>query len=114
MLVVPFHGGQAEFGAHQEFLAAAELFDLPYDGALFRRVVDAAYCGAESWRVGVFGHGYEDLDVVGCGSTLELRSCLLWKFRCQYMMAVVERIPRGFIRRKHKLTFSVNSIREPE
>ena len=72
MLVVAFHRRETQLRAHEELLAAAELFDLPDDGAFLGRVVHAADVGAEARRVGVFGHGHEDLDVVGCGAAFEL------------------------------------------
>ena len=72
MLVVAFDRGEAQLGAHEELLAAAELLDLPDDGAFLGRVVHAADVGAEARRVGVFGDGDEDLDVVGRGAAFEL------------------------------------------
>jgi c-di-AMP phosphodiesterase-like protein len=38
--------------------------------------VDGSDAGSETRRVRVFGHRNEDLDVVGCRPSLELRSCL--------------------------------------
>ena len=72
VLVVAFDRGEAQLGAHEELLAAAELLDLPDDGAFLWRVVHAADVGAEARRVGVFGDGDEDLDVVGRGAAFEL------------------------------------------
>ena len=66
LLVVASHAGQTELGAHEELFAATELLDLPHDGACFGCVVHRADVGAEFGRVGVFGDGDGDLDVVGC------------------------------------------------
>lgn len=78
MLVVALDGRQAELGAHEELLAAAELLDLPDDGALLGRIVHRADVGAEAGGVGVLGDGHEDLDVVGCGAAFELRAGLVF------------------------------------
>ncbi len=72
VLVIALHGGQAQLGAHEEFLAPAELLDLPDYGGLLGGVVHGADVGAEARGVGVFGDGDEDLDVVGCGAAFEL------------------------------------------
>lgn len=76
VLVIAFDRGQAEFGAHEEFLPAAKLLDLPHNGRLLGRIVHGPDVCPEAWRIGVFGDGDEDLDVVGRGAALELRSCL--------------------------------------
>lgn len=80
VFVVPFDGWQAELGPHQELLAPPKLLDLPDDGRLFGRVVDGADVGAEARRIGVFGDGHEDLDVIRGGAAFELGSCLLGVF----------------------------------
>lgn len=72
VFVVALNGGQAELGAHEELLAAAELLDLPDDGGLFGGVVDGSDVGSETGRVGVFRHGDDDFDVVGRAATFEL------------------------------------------
>jgi len=77
VLIVTFYRGETQLGAHQELLGAAELLDLPDDGGLFGRVVHGADICAEPWRVGVFGNGDQDLDVVGCAAALELCFCLV-------------------------------------
>lgn len=76
MLVIAFDRGQAQFGAHEEFLAAAKLLDLPHNGRLLGRIVHGPDVRPEAWGIGVFGNGDQDLDVVGRGAALELRSCL--------------------------------------
>lgn len=78
VLVIALDRGQAQLGAHEELLPAAELLDLPDDGALLGRVVHAADVGAEARGVGVFGYGDEDLDVVGRGAAFELCTGLFW------------------------------------
>ncbi len=72
MLVIAPDAGQTQLGAHEELLAAAELLDLPDDGALLGRVVNRADVGAEARRVGVVGDGNDNLDVVGGATALEL------------------------------------------
>ena len=57
LLIVAANTGKTELCAHEEFLATAELLDLPYDGACFGSVVHRADVGAEFGRVGVFGDG---------------------------------------------------------
>ena len=76
MLVVSFHRRETQLGAHEELLAATELFDLPYYGRFFGRVVYAANIGAKAWGVCIFGYRDQDLDVVGRRATFELRSSL--------------------------------------
>lgn len=73
VLVVAPHAREAQLGAHKELLVAAELLDLPDDGALLGGVVDGADVGAEAGRVGVVRHGDDDLDVVSGTAALELR-----------------------------------------
>lgn len=75
-LVVALDGGETQLRAHQELLAAAELLDLPDDGGLLGGVVHCSDVGAEAGRVGVFGDGDEDLDVVGGAAAFELCFCL--------------------------------------
>jgi hypothetical protein len=76
LFVVAADAGEAEFGAHEKFFAAAKLLDFPDYGGGFGRVVYGADVCAETGGVGVFGDGDGDLDVVGCGAAFELRSCL--------------------------------------
>lgn len=72
VLVITLDAGQAKFRAHQELFGAAELLDLPDDGGLLRRIVHRANVGAEPRRVGVFGDGDKDLDVVRGAPAFEL------------------------------------------
>lgn len=76
MLVIALDRRQIQFGPHEELLAAAELLDLPHNGGFLRRVVHGSDVGAEAGRVGVFGDGDEDFDVVSRGAAFELGSCL--------------------------------------
>jgi hypothetical protein len=80
LVVVAPDGRQAELGAHEELLGAAELLDLPDDGRRLRRVVHGADVGPEAGRVGVVRDGDDDGDVVGRRPALELRS-RLWRGR---------------------------------
>src|SRR3569833_126005 len=72
VLVVAPDAREAQLGAHEELLEAAELLDLPDDGALLGSIVHAAYVGPEARRVGVVRHGHDDFDVVGGAAALEL------------------------------------------
>jgi hypothetical protein len=75
-VVVAAHRRQIQLGAHQEFLAAAELLDFPHYGRRFGCVVHGADVCAEARRVGVVGYGDDDADVVGGAAALELGFCL--------------------------------------
>ena len=103
MLIVALDGGEAELGAHEEFLAAAELLDFPDDGGLFGGVVHGSDVCAETGGVCVFGDGDDDFDVVGCAAAFELGFGLENNVSCYFCSILVK---------VH--TFSIYSIREPE
>lgn len=70
--VIALDGGEAELGAHEELLAAAELLDLPDDGRLLGSVVDCADVCTEAGRICVVRDGDDDFNVVGGAAALEL------------------------------------------
>ena len=72
MLVVTLDGWKTQFSAHEEFLPAAKLLDLPDDSGLLGSVVYGSDVGSESWRVRVFRYGNDDLNVVSRAAAFEL------------------------------------------
>ena len=71
-LIIPFDRGKIELCAHEEFFAASELLDLPYDSTFLRSIMYSANVCSKSWGVGVVGDRDQDLDIVGCAPALEL------------------------------------------
>lgn len=67
------HTRQAKVSSHHQVLATGQLLDPPHERRLFRNIVHGPDCGAELGRVGVFGDGDVDLDVVSGRPALELR-----------------------------------------
>lgn len=71
-LFVALDRRKTEFGAHEEFFAAAELFDLPHNGRGFGGVVDGSDVCAKAGSVRVVGDGDGDFHVVCGGASFEL------------------------------------------
>eukprot|EP00053_Salpingoeca_punica_P017751 m.171606 g.171606 ORF g.171606 m.171606 type:complete len:404 (-) comp17279_c0_seq1:208-1419(-) len=66
------NAGQVEVSAHEHLPTARELLDGPHDSGELGRIADCADGCLELWRVGVAGHGDDNLHVVGGGPPLEL------------------------------------------
>lgn len=72
MLVVTLDRRKTQLSAHEEFLPAAKLLDLPDDSGLLGSIVYGSDVRSESWRVRVFRYGDYDFNVVGRAAALEL------------------------------------------
>jgi len=70
------HTWQSEMRPHQIFLPTMELFDAPDNRVALRSILHRANRRLEGWGVSVRWDRDHDLDVVRCGTLLELRLSL--------------------------------------
>ena len=70
---VSLHTGQEELSLHEVLLPPRERLDVPHGRALLRHVATVAQRGLKLGREGVARDRDDNLHVVGCGASLELR-----------------------------------------